>query len=247
MTEQGESIIDYAAPAKQSGMVRLPAQSVIEIDVTEGAARVEQKLIGKVTATLALIFAAFVMAIMLTSVISAITWGHSAAIETAQIQLPLLSIMALLSIAVINNTWRRTLLTATPDSLELLQRGPFARGKPRRWSASEVLEIHVRQVSDDDGRPLWTELDITTAGTRMQLFSGQPPAKLVLIADAVKRILKLQRHPQHTPAPMRAILVAEEDAPLAALPPSAVPSAAVRLPEPPSSSPPSASPPSTVT
>jgi hypothetical protein len=143
---QPAPILDYASP-RPRGKVRLPARSVLHLqrDPARGETRVIEALEGKAQATAALIFAAFVLIVMIATMYPELAkmFRERAPNPLVVILGPLWIVEAGLMVAVINNTWRKTVLIARGDAGLSLAFSSLFRRMAYQWPAHRIGQIRV--------------------------------------------------------------------------------------------------------
>jgi hypothetical protein len=143
---QPAPILDYASP-RPRGKVRLPAKSVLRLtrDAASGETRVIESLEGKNEAIGALIFAGAVLVVMLVTMYpyAERMFRKHEAEPVVFILGTLWVIEASLMVAVINNTWRKTVLIARGESGLSLTFASMMRRMFYQWPAHRIGQIRV--------------------------------------------------------------------------------------------------------
>jgi hypothetical protein len=160
-------ILDYASPRKRSRF-RLASKSLLDCRWVEEDLAVREWLAGQSQAKLAIAVTGVMLA--LSGGIVASEW-HRTAVGMLLIILVLIGLALALVPAVIQQSWRETVLRIGDGTMRLVMGGPLAR---RRWSwrLEQVLAVRViaTQVREDDGAPVLGEVEI--------LAEGSPPIRL---------------------------------------------------------------------
>ena len=190
------AIIDYASPASRATL-RLPARSEIRWDFhpARRELRVVQVLAGRLEAVGALALAAFTFVLMAVQIAGmAPRWNR----YSGQIALlgTFMAAEAVLSAFVINNTWRRTTLTVTPEQMTLTMTAPFGGGQKFTFPAEQVAGVNVVDSQPLPGEAVVPELEIRMWSIPpLRLFTGHPQSTLLQIAAAITQVQPLSMPP----------------------------------------------------
>ncbi len=206
-----DSILDYASPRKRS-VLRLPAVSRLSVDVGDGRVHVQESLVGKAQeAVAALTFGIVVLAVAssatamqafasLSPLRPRNTWPM--AFWTG---IPALGELACM-VAVVQQTWRRTLLTVEYNDLRLAFLSPLRRRR-YRWTADAIADVVVVPTANLDSlSPLGEILMTRPVGGEIRLFTDHQAPELHHIAVAIDAMLRDGRAvpiPAATPLPLR--------------------------------------------
>lgn len=174
------AILDYASPRKQKGRARLPAQSRLSLVPQTRGVTVIETLTGQGEAVGALIFGVLILI--------CVGWVAATQFHTVRDGAIVLWILwlveATLMPLVINNTWRRTILTVTADTLTLRFTSPFTT-KEYNWR-TEVLE-DLRLVRTQETPPALAELQIHLVGHPLvKLFTDHMERELAHVVAALR-------------------------------------------------------------
>jgi hypothetical protein len=187
MTDSPAPILDYAGPASRRRL-RLPAKSNLDVTHNDRELHVIETLSGKAGAVFALMFALLPIA----------TTG--AMIHDLLVKFPrdlgILTLGGLLEItqivlmfAVIDSTWRRTVLRVTRSELSLAFSSPLRGTTRHQWPAEKVRSATVSTTAMGvDAIPVHQlELDIW-GGPAVHLFAGHDYSDLSDFAAAINAL-----------------------------------------------------------
>jgi hypothetical protein len=141
-------ILDYASPRPRVN-VRLPANSVLDIQVSSGRCVITETLTGQNVAIGALIFSAFVLVVTAASTLDGIAWKPRQ--EVAFMSALALTIIGL-SLLVVRNTWRKTIITIADGEFSMTSTAPFMATRRYAWPAGEIADVQV--VTTDEAASL---------------------------------------------------------------------------------------------
>jgi hypothetical protein len=159
-------ILDYASPRKRSRF-RLASKSLLDCRWVGEDLVVREWLAGQSQAKLAIAVTGVMLAI--SGWIVASEW-HRSAVGMSVIILTIIMLGVGLVPAVIQQSWRETVLRVGDGAMRLTMGGPLAR---RRWSwrLEQVQAVRVIATQlQDDGAPVLGEVEI--------LAEGSPPLRL---------------------------------------------------------------------
>lgn len=179
IVEPPGAIIDYASPRKREGKLRLPATSRLELVRRPSDTTVIERLTGQTGTIAALIFAGFVLVVV---AVMAVGYAKDFVAVSALLGALWLAEAALIPV-VINNTWRRTTLSARPDALTLTFTAPFGN-RQYKWPTRDVAD--VRLVVTQPTPPALAELEIHIVGSPLvKLFTDHLARELYEVRDAL--------------------------------------------------------------
>ena len=116
-----ELILDYASPRRRGGM-RLPVESQIQITYDRDSTTVSESLKGRNSAIVAIIFAVFVLSVLLNSIVSELMLWRSHPAGGPEVSI-LLSVLwcteATLGIFVLDRTYRRTVIRVSDGEMKI--------------------------------------------------------------------------------------------------------------------------------
>ena len=200
--DEQAAILDYAGPRKRS-VLRLPAVSRLDAIGTGDRVTVTESLAGQQGAVGALVFGTIVLAIVLVSGgINAYDFHHHRWHQDPLLDLIPAGLMASALLAcmagVLQQTWRRTILSAEYDELRLAFLSPF-RSRRYRWTAAQIADVVVVLTANlETAAPLGEVLITRVAGGEIRLFTDHAAARLGPVARAVHDAL---REGRATPLP----------------------------------------------
>src|SRR5688500_11042844 len=152
-------IIDYASPASRASL-RLPARSEIRWTSEPGRRlTVTQVLSGREGAIGALALAAFTFVIMSLSVHGMIEKWQRFVGEIALLG-AFMAAEVILGALVINRTWRKTILTVTPEEMTLEFTAPFSARERFAFRGEQVAQVSVVDRAGKPGEAVVPELEI---------------------------------------------------------------------------------------
>jgi hypothetical protein len=182
-------ILDYAGPSSR-GKFRLPAESILEIDSSPAQLTVTETLAGQAGAFAALIFAAFTLVTLASAVLAPISRGswHRYATEITLFAGFAIVEIALM-LAVIHNTWRKTVLIVTPAQTSLRFWSPLRGTLHHIWPADKLREARINIMTMPNRRAEFPELELDLWGEpRVRLFLGHRQAELGRIVREIERL-----------------------------------------------------------
>jgi hypothetical protein len=197
MNAPQQPILDYASP-RPRGKVRLPATSVLEVRDDADSVEIVERLTGAIGAIVAILFSGTTVSLLL-----ALLWNDGMrALRRGDFAGPLFGSLLpmtgyVLIAMVINNTWRRTVLSANADGIGLRFFAPLSGTRRYQWDAGQVEAVRVE--SKDPLAPPGVELARSGALAELQihpvggavahLFTDHEAFRLVPIADAIRRVM----------------------------------------------------------
>jgi hypothetical protein len=207
-----QRILDYASP-RPRGRVRLPAESHIEIQSDRDSTTITESLKGRATAIAAIIFAVFVL-IVLLGVISAQTWywyDHPGAGLFVPVFLSALWLAeAVLGVFVLDQTYRRTVLRVRDGELTVIFSGLFSPTRSHHWPLEDIGELRVELTQFGPEMAPLAELQIRpSTDVSVHLFTDHREMEV-----------------QHIQVVLVRALNGEHDVPIAPQPAAAFPDAA---------------------
>jgi hypothetical protein len=177
------AVLDYASPRRQPGKTRLPARSILAFESGADGRQftVTESLAGKRSAVAAIVFAVIVLLVLGAASANFMRSSLRPDRSSGVFLLTVWAGYALLLLAVVNNTWRRTILRAGaaaaggegtgPPSLTLTFTAPFYR-RHYRWAAAQIGDVRVVRTSGPLPHVPLAELQIrTTEGRLVRLFT----------------------------------------------------------------------------
>lgn len=177
-------IIDYASPASRSSL-RLPARSEIRWDNDPGRLRITQMLAGRGMAIFALALAAFTFFVMSLSIHGMLNKWQRHVVEIGIMGL-FMTAEVVIGTLVIRNTWRKTILTVTPQEMTLEFTGPLSARERFQFRSEQVAGVSVVDREAGQGEAVVPELEIRMWSIpAVRLFTGHPHATLMTIAGAI--------------------------------------------------------------
>jgi hypothetical protein len=180
-------IIDYASPASRASL-RLPARSEIRWATAPGRLIITQVLSGREGAIGALLLAGFTFVIMTISIHGMIGKWHRFIAEIA-IMSVFMAAELVVGALVIQNTWRKTILTVTPAKLTLEFAAPFTARQKFVFPSEQVAAVVVVDREPLPGEAVVAELEIRMWSIPpVRLFAGHPHQTLMTIAAAIGQI-----------------------------------------------------------
>jgi hypothetical protein len=178
-------LLDYASPRKRLKL-RMPAKSILDICHDDGRVSVIERLKGRGEAIGAMCFAGFMLLYMAALMVA--ERRHGAAWVLGPFWIAEASVFML----VIHQTWRKTLLVVTPESVSLRFTSPLTRSA-FEWPVMHVGDVlAVVTANPGSTRPL-AELRLRfTTGGEAQLFTDHPAAEINDLAEAIRNVLEPQ-------------------------------------------------------
>ena len=196
MNAPQQPILDYASP-RPRGTVRLPSRSEIVVWSDADSVEVVERLSGKLDAVGAILFAAAMFTLM----------GAMGVAEAPKRDSLPQSIFIATFIAggcvvmgmVINNTWRKTVLSANADGIRLRFFAPLSGSRRYAWEAENVEAVRV-EPTEQAKMLAGVELSRSGALAELQihprggavahLFTDHDGFRLVPIAEALLRVIR---------------------------------------------------------
>jgi hypothetical protein len=184
-------ILDYAGPRPRGKPARLPAASILSWRWDRDGRRLDvvETLAGKAEALAAIAFAVFVLVVLGAMTISIFgrRYDPSAAFP-GTVWLLEFGLM----LAVINNTWRRTELWATPEGIGLRFWAPLLPRREHWWSRVQVSDVIVARTTMSRGGESLFELELRGVDApSAQLFTGHPQRLLNELLGQIRLALGL--------------------------------------------------------
>lgn len=184
------TVLNYASP-QTHGRGRLPARSVLTYQRTpDGGIVVLETLKGKLAAVSAIVFAEFSLSMFLAASLA----GTRPDTPWMLLALPFAftGVGIWIMLAVINNTWRRTILRGTRAGIELSFLSPLRRAKCMQWPPERVHSVMPVYTADDraSDEAARGELNLVIAhGPVVRLFTGHAHAEMAWIADCIRMVM----------------------------------------------------------
>jgi hypothetical protein len=187
-----KAVLDYASPRKWS-KARLPAQSLLMIKtLPDGSAHVVETLVGKPAAVGAIAFAAFPL------VLNVIMFAHEFALFVTKNSHYVLSNLIVLGmpiaatvivmIMLVLQTWRKTILRADADFLELTFCSLLTRFR-LSWKPPELSMIVVTTQMQENA-PVLGELQLRPAdGPLVRLLTDHRMNDVTRVRDVLQRAM----------------------------------------------------------
>jgi hypothetical protein len=191
--EHPAPILDYASPRPRVN-VRLPANSVLAVQASSGRCVITETLTGQNGAIGALIFSAFVLVMMTGSTLEGIAWrswreiGFMATLAVTIIGLSLL---------VIRNTWRKTIIAVEDGQFSMTSTAPFMATHRYAWPAGEIADVQV--VTTDEASSLGEMRIFPKMGAELHLFTDHSLGQLRGLAVVILKTLCGDDPPAPTP------------------------------------------------
>jgi hypothetical protein len=189
MTESAGPILDYAS-ARPMLPLRLADESIITLHQREWGTEIVETLVGKVKAVAAIVFAMSTNFFLITAAVSAYQTSGRAedAGKFLLVSLGMLTSASLVSVLVVHQTWRRTILEIRPDGLKLIFESPFTK-KEYSWPITQVIRALVISAITAKSRVFMPELEIQTLTHPMvKLFAGHAEEILGEIAAQIETV-----------------------------------------------------------
>ena len=192
--DDSAAILDYASPRKR-GRLRLPAVSRLAVAFEGDRVTVEESLAGQTgAAAAALVFGLITTAAAASAAVACgydfrhHHWFHDW--QPALVPALLAAAEFGLMVAVVQQTWRRTVLTAEYDDLRLAFLSPLHRRR-YRWTGNDIADVVVVNVANaDTGMPLGEVLITRVGGGDVRLFTDHGALCLGGIARAAHDMLR---------------------------------------------------------
>ncbi len=187
------AILDYASPRKR-GKLRLPAVSRLAVTVDDGRVTIEESLAGEAEAVTALVFAFVVLLVVGSSVVGAVYDFKHHRVRPDPFLAIVLSAAWVAEfatmVAVIHQTWRRTVVTVEYDDLRLAFLSPLRR-RWYRWTRNDIADVVIAHTADTGGGIALAEVLITrVAGGDVRLFTDHTATRLEGVARAMRDMLR---------------------------------------------------------
>jgi hypothetical protein len=199
-----QPILDYASP-RPRGRVRLPARSTLDVRTDPDSVEVIERLDGHGEAIGGILFAAMTLILMTVVIQPELRYAMRRG-PTLPLTLAAACIVGgvVVTAMVINNTWRRTVLSANADGVRLRFFAPLSGSRRYAWEADRIEGVGV--VTNDPNiaaaemelsrSRVLAELQIhPVAGAIAHLFSDHEAFQLVPIKDALLRVLRMSTKP----------------------------------------------------
>jgi len=181
------AVIDYASPVPRSKL-RLPARSEIRWVDAPGRLVVTQVLAGREGAVWALGLAGFTFGLMSLALVGMIERWHRNVAPIAMIVM-VMAAEVLVSVLVIRNTWRKTILTVTREELAVETAGPLASRQRFVFPTEQVAGVVVVDREPQPGEARVAELEIRFWSIpSVHLFAGHPPETLRAIVSSIAHV-----------------------------------------------------------
>src|SRR5258706_9464572 len=181
--EAPQFVLDYASPRPRVKL-RLAANSVLHHEMVGSRYVITEILSGKGQAIGAMMFSAFVLIVMSLPLFNERTIDKK---FTMVFMLTVGGIMAGLSLLIIRNTWRRTILSADAHIVEVVFTGPLSA--TRRYASPAMSIEKIEVVQTDDYGSLGELRLAPLGGAELHLFTDHPFLEVKTLAEGVSRAL----------------------------------------------------------
>jgi hypothetical protein len=182
-----QQIIDYASPASRRSL-RLPARSEIRWVDGPGFLSITQVLSGREGAVWALALAGFTLLLMTLSVHGMVAKWQRYYGEIAIMGMFMMAEL-IVGLMVIQNTWRKTILTVTLAEMTLEFRAPFTSRQRFIFASEQIAAVSVVDRPPLPGEAIVPELEIRMWSIpSVQLFAGHPHATLMALVREIGRV-----------------------------------------------------------
>lgn len=185
------TVLDYASP-QTHGRSRLPARSVLTYQRTPADGIVVlETLSGKFAAISAIVFAAVSLGMFLAASVGVLNRSDTPW-PLACAPFAFVAFGFCVMLAVINSTWRQTILRGTRTGIQLSFLSPLRRARLMQWPPERVhsvMPVYTSEArkSNEDARG---ELNLIIAhGPVVRLFTGHSHAEMAWIADCFRTVL----------------------------------------------------------
>jgi hypothetical protein len=197
-------ILDYASPRPRSRL-RLPVESRIEITSDQDSTTITETLQSRGRAIGAIIFAVFVLIILLGTIVSEVMeWRtHRAQDPTVAVLLSMLwGLEAALGIIVLDQTYRRTVVRVHDGELTLVFSALVSPVRRHCWGVNELGELQIVSTQSGPGVIPLAELQIRPGpDIWIHLFTDHHETEVRQITAVITRALKGEHDlPVATPA-----------------------------------------------
>jgi len=160
--------------------LRLAATSVLEESALNGRYIITEILTGKGAAIGAMAFAGFALMVMAMPLLGSNTIDKK---FVAYLVAIFATMIIGISLLLIRNTWRRTIVSADPQTVEVIFAGPLS--STRRY-ASPTMSIEKIEIVHTDVYGVLGELRIAPlAGAELHLFTDHALRDVKRLADSV--------------------------------------------------------------
>jgi hypothetical protein len=185
--ERPQLVLDYASPRPRVKL-RLAANSILRHEmVDDGRCVITEALAGKQSAVLGVAFAAFVLGNIPVQLLNEPTLTLKRSGDVLGFLCFLAIAMVALSLRIVHNTWRRTVLSADRRRVEVIFTGPLT--PTRRYSAPpaslEKIEVAAMDADARLGELRIAPLD----GAELHLFTDHPFADVHRLAQSIAAAL----------------------------------------------------------
>jgi hypothetical protein len=197
MSEQ-QIILDYASPRKRSKF-RLASGSLLESRWEGENLIIREWLAGQAGAVVAIVATFFMVGNLALE--GFVEWEHLNNLVVAVIAAFFVAGWLTLVPAIIQQTWRETVLRIGDGAMKLSMGGPFSRQHyQRRFDQVQAVRVISTQVRD--GAPLLAEIEILADNAPpIRLFTDHPEARLVLLSQEIDQAVRGVAPGEVTPAP----------------------------------------------
>jgi hypothetical protein len=191
--DEPAAILDYASPRKR-GKMRLPAVSRLAVAVDHGRVTVVESLAGQAVATAALCFGTFIVLLVGAGAVNCFyDFDHHKPSRdwfSGLVMVALAGAELAAMVAVLQQTWRRTVLAVEYDDLRLAMLSPLHRRR-YRWVGQDIADVLVVPTAATDYGQALAELLITrVVGGEIRLFTDHTADRLAALATAVHDMLR---------------------------------------------------------
>jgi hypothetical protein len=175
-------VLDYASP-RPHVKLRLASNSILRCDNVDGRFVITELLSGKGSAVGGMIFAAFCVSCMIAMLFAepgpslGKQWGFAAFVATIAL------VEIAISLLIVRNTWRRTVVSTDRRVVEVIFSGPLMR--TQRYG-SPTPSIEKLQLASTDAQAQLGELVIApVAGAELHLFTDHSINALRRLIDGM--------------------------------------------------------------
>ena len=190
---EGELILDYASP-RPRGKVRLPSKSYLTIEHDRDTTTVTESLRGKTSAVVAMIFAAFVMGVLLLVIVGLLTAYQRNPQDNLLVEAIVLIVLELIEgsvgVVVLDQTYRKTVVRVRDGEMTLIFSALLTRTRWHHWPIDEVGTLNVQSTQSGAGLPTLAELRIQPArDVSVHLFTDHREVDVLHIAALLRAAL----------------------------------------------------------
>jgi len=193
-----QMILDYASPRKRSKF-RLASASLLESRWEGENLIIREWLAGQAGAILAIVLTFFMVGNLAREGFA--EWRRLHTLSTAIIAGFFVTGWLVLVPAIIQQTWRETILRIGDGAMKLSMGGPFSRQHYLR-QFDQVQAVRVISTQVREGAPLLAEIEILADNAPpIRLFTDHPEARLVLLSQEIDQAVRGVAPATVVPAP----------------------------------------------